>query len=186
MTTTPLCSILLANKDKRVSIHPKAQKESLMDDQTQTPNNPPEPVSNPQNPPAPTYHSYREQRRAERFARRQARRERHTGRYFGVTGGMVLLLVGLILLLQNMGLVVPKNWWALFFLLPAIWFFIGAYDSYQDYGRLTRGTAAAFAIGILILVMTGILLLGIDFGLLWPIFLIVGGLILLGSALLPA
>ncbi len=169
-----------------------------MDDQNQEPIPDPNPPANTQstspsgspNPPsaapAPAFRDWREQGRAERWERRQARWQRRGGRFSGWIGGAILILLGVVFLLQNMGLPFLANWWALFILIPAFWAYVAAWDSYQDHSRLTRGGAGSLAGGILLTILAVVLLLGLDFGLFWPILLIVGGLVLLGTTLLPA
>jgi cation transport ATPase len=143
----------------------------------------------PQNPspetPPPTFSDWREQRRAERLARREARRQRYGSYPSGWFGGAILILIGIIFLLQNLGYQVWLNWWALFLLIPALWFFVAAWNLYQSNRRLTRGAITSLAVGILITLMAIIFLLNLAFGMYWPVLLIVGGLILISSALIP-
>jgi hypothetical protein len=141
-----------------------------MSDQTPNPN---------PNTPPPAYHDWREQRHAERMARREARWQRHAGRPYGWLGGAFLILLGVIILLQNMGIRFLANWWALFILLPAFWAFVGAWNIYQDNGRITQGVASSLTIGILLTILALSFLLNLAFGLFWPVLLIVGGLVLL-------
>jgi hypothetical protein len=142
------------------------------------------PIPNPSTPP-PTYHSWHEQRRAERWARRQARWGRLGGRPFAWIGGAYLILLGVIFLLQNLGLPFLPNWWALFILIPAFWAFVAAWDSFAANSRLTRGGAGALAGGTLLTIVAVVFLLGLNIGLFWPVILISAGLALLGTALLP-
>jgi hypothetical protein len=141
-----------------------------MSDQTPNPN---------PNTPPPAYHDWREQRHAERMARREARWQRHAGRPYGWLGGAFLILLGVIILLQNMGIRFLANWWALFILIPAFWAFVGAWNIYQDNGRITQGVASSLTIGILLTILALSFLLNLAFGLFWPVLLIVGGLVLL-------
>ncbi|MGA2490699.1 MAG: hypothetical protein ABSF99_11040, partial [Anaerolineales bacterium] len=62
---------------------------------------------------------------------------------------------------------------------------IAAWDSYQDASRLTRRAAASSTVGILLTILALIFLLNLAGGFLWPALLIVGGLALVGTALLP-
>ena len=141
-----------------------------MSDQTPNPN---------PNTPPPAYHDWREQRHAERMARREARWQRHAGRPYGWFGGAFLILLGVIVLLQYMGIRFLANWWTLFILIPAFWAFVGAWNIYQDNGRITRGVASSLTIGILLTILALSFLLNLEFGLFWPVLLIVGGLVLL-------
>jgi hypothetical protein len=129
------------------------------------------------------YRHWREQRRAERLTRREARWQRHASRPYGWIGGAILILLGATLLLQNMGLPFLTNWWALFILIPAFWAYVGAWNSYLDNHRLTRGGVDSLTVGILLTVLALVFLLNLEVGLFWPILLIAGGLALLGTAL---
>jgi cation transport ATPase len=149
-----------------------------MNDQNPNPN--PNPGTS-----APVYRDWHEQRRAERWARREARWQRHGWRHTGWFAGALLILVGGILLLEQMNIPFFANWWVLFILIPAFWAFVAAWDNYQDASRLTRRAAISLIVGILLTILALIFLFNIAVGLLWPILLMLGGLILLGTALLP-
>jgi len=128
---------------------------------------------------------WREQRRAERWARREARWHRRAGHPPGWIGGAILILLGVVFLLQNMGIPFLANWWALFILIPAFWAFVAAWESYRNNGRLTRGGAGSLAGGALLAILALAFLLNLNVGLFWSLLLIAGGLVLLGTALLP-
>jgi hypothetical protein len=145
-----------------------------------------QPSGAPASAPPPAYGDWREQRRAERWARREARWHRHAGRPYGWIGGAILILLGVVFLLQNLNIPFLANWWALFILIPAFGAFVAAWEGYQSNGRLTRGGAGSLAVGGLLTILALAFLLNLNVGLFWPILLIVGGLVLLGTALLPA
>ncbi len=161
--------------------------------QTSSPDLPPDSTSGPGTPPtggpgnpAPSsYHDWREQRRAERWARREARLQRHAGRYTGWFAGVLLIGIGVILLLEQMKIPFFANWWALFILIPAFWAYMAAWDNYQDNSRLTRRVASSLTVGILLTILALIFLVNLATGFFWPALLIVGGLSLVGTALLP-
>jgi hypothetical protein len=139
--------------------------------------------------PAPSYDDWRQMRRAERQARRTARRAardqlRNSPAYGWMAGGLLIVL-GIIFLAQNLGAFYLLNWWALFILIPAIASFATAWNSYQANGRLTAAGRGSLIGGGILLAIAAALLFGLDFGLLWPIFLIIGGLVVLLNALLP-
>ncbi len=127
-------------------------------------------------PPASPPQDWRELRRAERMAQRQARLQRHPYMHSGWIGGAMLVLLGVIFLLQNLGLPVLRNWWALFILLPAFWCFVAARDRYQDAQLINRGVAWSFICGVLLTGLALVFLLDIALGAFWPVVLILFGL----------
>jgi hypothetical protein len=147
-----------------------------MNDQNQPPE--PEPGS-----PTPVYQDRHEQRRAERYAHREERRQMR-GRY-GWAGGALLILVGVLILLQNMGIAVLQNWWALFILIPAFWSFVTAWENYQQTGQVTRHGVWSLIVGIGLTLLAGFFLLNLALGPYWPLLLIVAGIALLATAWLP-
>jgi hypothetical protein len=166
-----------------------------MNEQNQEPIfDPNAPASSPESQPSgvpastlpPAYGDWREQRRAERWARREARWQRRAGRPYGWIGGAILILLGVVFLLQNLNIAFLANWWALFILIPAFGAFAAAWESYRNNGRLTRGGAGSLAGGVLLAILALAFLLNLNVGLFWPLLLIAGGLVLLGTALLPA
>jgi hypothetical protein len=147
-----------------------------MNDQNQTPE--PGPSSLP-----PVYHDRHEQHRAERQARHEARWQRR-GRY-GWLGGAFLILLGIVILLQNMGIAVLQNWWALFILIPAFWSFVAAWENYQEHGQITRHGVWSLIVGVGLTMLSGYFLLGLTLGPYWPFLLIIAGIALLATAWLP-
>lgn len=138
-----------------------------------TPTPPPDPT------PAPDWRELRRQERAERRAERQAS---HQG--YNWVGGVILILLGGIFLLQNTGLIDGfDNWWALFILIPAIGSFAAAWNLYRSEGNQLTGAVLGSVVGGLVLTsIAGAFLFGWGIGNLWPVFLIIGGLsILLGA-----
>jgi hypothetical protein len=99
-----------------------------------------------------------------RIGRRLDRRRRRSG---GWIGGAVLIGLGVVFLLQNMGMVGFKNWWALFILIPAFGAFASAWDAYQDAGGRLDSRARGSLFGGVILTMVSMIFL---FGLSWTYF----------------
>jgi hypothetical protein len=165
--------------------------ENRMSDQTPNPNQIPSPNPPPESspagstPPPQSYQDWREQRRAARWAHREARWQRHAGRHTGWFAGVLMILLGVILLLDQLHIPFLTNWWALFILIPAFWSFIAAWDAFKDAGRLTRRAGGPLAAGILLTLLALIFLFNLTVGIFWPALLILGGLALLGSALFP-
>lgn len=125
---------------------------------------------------------WRELRRQERAERRSQRR---TGGGAWI-GGVALILLGLLFLLQNFGAFYLENWWALFILIPAFAAFATAWNIYRNSGnRFPAAARGSLTTGAILTLVALTFLLGLDFGLIWPFFLILGGLALLLGTLLP-
>ncbi len=91
-------------------------------------------------------------------------------------GGLVLIGLGLVFLMQNLTGVQWGNWWAVFILIPAFWAFFEAYTQYQAEGHWSQ-KALSIAIGGLVpLVIALAFLFNMDWGRIWPLFLILAGL----------
>ncbi len=105
-----------------------------------------------------------------------------SGRMHGWMPGIVLILIGAVFLLRNFYHFELHNWWALFILFPALSNFLGAYQQYQQTREVSRRVRGRLFAGLVFTLLSVSFLLGLDFGLLWPAFLILGGLgILLGA-----
>ena len=96
-------------------------------------------------------------------------------------GGLALLLLGGLFLLQNLGvLAFMGNWWTIFIFLPALGLAATAWQRYTAAGHRLVPAAQGALIGSLVLLLVGtILLFELDWGTLWPLFLIIAGVGLL-------
>ncbi len=90
--------------------------------------------------------------------------------------GVVLIAIGVIFLLSNTTGFYLNNWWALFIFIPAISNFNTAYRSYQRHGRLTKGARGSVTGGLILSLVASAFLFNWDWGFIWPVFLIIGGL----------
>lgn len=100
--------------------------------------------------------------------------------------GAVLLALGLIFLLRNLGIfdVRLNNWWALFILIPAFSSFSTAYRIYRNNGgHMSEGVRGPFIGGLILSVVTLVFLLGLSWAIIWPVFLIIIGVGALLTAL---
>ncbi len=104
--------------------------------------------------------------------------------------GLALLVFGTVKLMEtfglrlNFGLNLGFNWWALFMLIPGAIILKNAYDAYQASGQqFTHATRSQLVAGGLLVVLGIVFLLGLSLSNLWPVFLIVGGVAILFSAL---
>lgn len=91
-------------------------------------------------------------------------------------GGIVLIAIGVIFLLSNLTNFYINNWWALFILIPAVANFGNAWRNYQAHGHLSRSARGSLTGGIILTLIASAFLFNLDWGLIWPLFLIVGGL----------
>ncbi|HMT21292.1 MAG TPA: hypothetical protein PKE20_08625 [Promineifilum sp.] len=98
--------------------------------------------------------------------------------------GLILIGIGAFFLLRNFTDFRLDNWWALFILIPAF----GSFGNFaRVYGRegALNGEARGSLIGGLILTfIAATFLFGWDWGVVWPIFLVIGGIGALLSGLL--
>ena len=100
--------------------------------------------------------------------------------------GAVLIILGLVFLVQNLTGFRLDNWWALFILIPAVAAFANAWRAYQLNDRRINGQVTSSVVGGLFpLLVALIFLFDLDWGRIWPLFLILGGIALLLSRLAP-
>ncbi len=96
--------------------------------------------------------------------------------------GVILIGLGVIFLVNNVTSFSIDNWWALFIMIPAIGSFSKAWDGMRATGEMTRDVWGAIAGGMILTLVASAFLFNLDWGLIWPAFLIIGGLgILLGA-----
>jgi hypothetical protein len=94
--------------------------------------------------------------------------------------GLILIVVGVVVLVQNLNLLGPdfrfNNPWALFILIPALGSFYQIWRDVQDNGRLTYRSRGPLVGGLVLLFVMAVFLLNLDWGRVWPVFLILAGL----------
>ncbi len=156
-----------------------------MSDQTPLPNPENQPASNPPPLPPASNQDWRDLRRAEREARREERRAQRASNGTAWIGGVILILLGVIFLLQSVRGFYLNNWWALFILIPALGSFADAWNIYRQTGRFGRRVRGGVISGCVFLLFTATFLFNLDWGLVLPILLIVWGLTLLMNSLAP-
>jgi len=120
-----------------------------------------------------------------RLTRAERRAERRSRRGGGAPWilGVILIVLGVGFLLQAYGRIAFNNWWALFILIPAFGSFAAAWRRYQAAGRVTAGVFGSVIGGLVFSAVALAFLfnlnLGLNWNLLWPLLLILGGLALL-------
>lgn len=112
----------------------------------------------------------RHQRRAERLA--------DPSRGGSWIAGIILIILGGIFLLQNMGSYrFPlQNWWALFILIPAVGAFDTAFRTYRREGTITAPARGSLLVGIVLTLVTAAFLFNISWTYFGPALIILAGL----------
>jgi hypothetical protein len=102
-------------------------------------------------------------------------------------GGLILIALGVIFLLQNMSGFQFRNWWALFILIPAFGSLATAWSLSRQAGRFNRPARGALFSGLVLLAITAVFLfeVNLNWNLVWPVVLIVIGLSMLINFMLP-
>jgi hypothetical protein len=107
-------------------------------------------------------------------------RGRHAG---GWLLGVIVIIIGIGFLGQNLGWwsgSALHNWWALFILIPAFGSLARAWRRYVANGRRLGGDVARpLLIGLLLVFVTLVFLLDLDWAYVWPVVLILVGVGLL-------
>ncbi len=121
--------------------------------------------------------SPREQRRAEH-------RANHGGAWIG---GAVMIVLGVIFLLQNMGMPMLDNWWAVFILIPAFGSFSAAWNMYHNRGSQATGAViSSIVLGVFLTVLALTFFFDLDLSKIGPIALILLGVgVLTGTLVRP-
>lgn len=122
--------------------------------------------------------------RSDRRTRIEERRARRSSG--GWAGGAILIGLGILLLLKNMGSLELDNWWALFILIPAVGGLGAAWSNYQEAGgRLTRAVRSSLFGALILILVTAMFLFSLDWFIFGPVLLILGGVGLLLNTVLP-
>lgn len=94
--------------------------------------------------------------------------------------GSVLILLGIIFIIRNVAGLSLGNWWALFILIPALGSLMTAFRMYERNGRrFTSASRGPLIGGLVLLAVSAVFLFNLDWGKVWPLILILGGLGLL-------
>lgn len=97
----------------------------------------------------------------------------------GLTMGLVIVIIGFVFLLRNLGVPLPfiglHNWWALFILAAAVPMLVQAADRYRRAGRVDRLVLHALLSAAAVILVAVMFLLDLDWAKWWPLFVIYGG-----------
>jgi hypothetical protein len=101
-------------------------------------------------------------------------------RYISIVG-LTVTTLGLIFLLRNLDVIrIGHRWWALFFLIPISYLLTNVMHPRRDAGGSFMADMRSSLIGLVTLsAVMLIFLLGLHWGAVWPILIIIGGLSLL-------
>ena len=156
-----------------------------MSDQTSSPNQDNLPAVTPAASSPTADQDWRDVGRSEREARREERHARRGSNNSAWIGGVILIVLGVIFLMQNVRGFELNNWWALFILIPALGSFADAWNIYRQTGRLSRRVRGALVSGCVFLLITATFLFNWNWGLVLPVLLIIWGVTMLLNSLLP-
>ncbi len=95
--------------------------------------------------------------------------------------GVILILLGALFLVQQFTNFEFRNWWALFILIPAFGAFTSAWVIGQNAGRFNEGVRSSIGSGLITLTVALMFLFGLNWGVWWPLIVIVFGFTLLMS-----
>ena len=89
-------------------------------------------------------------------------------------GGIALIALGVIFLVQNYLGYELRNWWALFILIPAAAALSSAYYAWR--AGSSAAAAGSLTMGLVFVAIAAIFLLDLPWRLAWPVLFIVAGL----------
>jgi len=94
--------------------------------------------------------------------------------------GLVIVLVGVLFLLRNLGIALPfmqlHNWWTLFVLIGAVPSLAYAAQRYRRTGKLDPRVVHSLLSAAMIVTVSILFLLDLSLERWWPLFVIYGGL----------
>lgn len=104
-----------------------------------------------------------------------------TRRYqYRIFPALVVVAIGVIFLIRNLGVEIPfldiANWWAWFILIAALVPLFRAYETYRTRGRVDAEVGNSLLTAAAMLLVATMFLLGLDWKVWWPLFVILGGL----------
>ncbi len=103
---------------------------------------------------------------------------------YPMIAAIALIIIGAVFLFRNLDIIhFGRNWWALFMLIPIAYSLSSAWRRRQENAGKFPPEARGALIGAatLTVVMT-IFLFGLNWGAMWPVFLIIGGVAMIFGA----
>ena len=99
-------------------------------------------------------------------------RVKKSDRYFWP---IVLVAIGFILLIQNLGVGLHLNWWAVFIFIPVVASLKTAWTQMQKTGKFDSIVAGSLGSALIVGTVAVLLLLGLDWTKWWPLMVIAPG-----------
>jgi len=88
-----------------------------------------------------------------------------------------LIVIGAVLLVRNLLKIEGEfNWWAIFILIPAAGSLSASYSSVRRHGRFNATARSSLGSGLVVLTVALIFLFNLDWGIWWPLMVIVPGI----------
>ena len=117
---------------------------------------------------------------SDRMSRIERRFQRRGG---SVTGGIFLIGLAILLLMQNQGMLSFGRWWALLIMIPAVAAFMNAGKEFQAAGsQLSRRASSSLIGGLILTAITAAILFNLDWGWFGPAILLLAGIGFLGRS----
>jgi len=91
---------------------------------------------------------------------------------------LILIFLGVVFLLKELDIPLLENWWALFFMIPAIASFGSAWNQFHHHHQVTSSVLGSLIAGLIMVFLTVIFLFSLHWSYMWPIFLIITGLMI--------
>jgi hypothetical protein len=97
--------------------------------------------------------------------------------------GIVIIIIGTIFLLGNFNIIeIGDRWWALFFLIPISFMVSDIWRRRQNNEGKIPASARGSITGLIILIFVMLaFILDLNWGVIWPVFIIIGGMSLILS-----
>lgn len=97
------------------------------------------------------------------------------------SSGLIMIAVGLIFLFNQFSDLQINNWWALFILLPVVTNWSKVYKIVKEAGTFTPEAIKLGLSSLVPIFVAVIFLFNLDWGKVWPVFIIIGGVTALGN-----
>ena len=110
-------------------------------------------------------------------------KDKNVGRSGPFMPGVFLIVLGLFFLAKNLTGFYLDNWWAIFILIPAADNFSRGITSLRREGKLSRSARKHFFWSLFFVLLSAAFLISLNFGILWPVFIILAGIGVLFGAL---